>query len=88
MNEKLILSDETEFANSHALQSGNNLFIYVSDGQSGIREVFEAFIDSDNTQHIEHHYYGAIVNFDGFTKLISVRDEGNGMITAMLVKEL
>lgn len=86
MNEKLILSDVTEFANSHALESGRNLFVYISDGESGLREVFDALIDPEKTAHIEYHYSAAILNFDGFTKLVAVRDEGDGLITAVLYK--
>lgn len=43
----LTLSDGTVFHNSHAIENGTNLHIYVQDGQSDIRDVFEAFIDSE-----------------------------------------
>lgn len=86
MEETLTLNDGTVFGNhSHARESGKTLFVYISDG-SGIREVFEALIDPEKTAHIEYHYSTAVLNFDGFTKLIAVRDEGGGLVTAVLSK--
>lgn len=87
MEEKLKLNDGTEFGNhSHALQSGDNLFVYISDG-SDIKTVFEAFIEPEKTKRIEYVYFGSVLTFDGFTKLVAVRDEGNGLITANLYIE-
>ena len=86
MGEKLILNDGSSFLNSNAIESLGNLYIYVRDGTSGIRDVFEAFIDPEKTAHIVHEYYGSTVEFDGYTELIAVRNEGNGLITAMLGK--
>jgi hypothetical protein len=86
MEEKLILADGTGFLNSHALQSHNNLFVYVNDGESGIKEVFDALIDPDKTAHIVYKYYGSTLEFSGFTKVIAVRDEGGGLITTVLEK--
>jgi hypothetical protein len=85
-NEKIILNDGTGFLNSHALQSRNNLFVYVDDGKSGIKDVFDALIDPEKTAHIVYDYYGTKLEFYGFTKMISVRDEGGGLITAVLEK--
>lgn len=83
---KLTLNDGTVFENgSHALKSYNTLYIYVTDG-TGIKGVFDAFIDPEKTAHIEYNYYGAALSFDGFTKLIAVRDEGHGLVTAVLEK--
>lgn len=84
MNETLILNDGTRFDNSHALKSRDSLFVYING--LGIREVFEALIDPEKTAHIEYHYSAAVLDFDGFTKLIAVRDEGGGLITAVLDK--
>lgn len=81
----LTLSDETVFQNSHAIESGANLYIYVQDGKSGLREVFEAFIDSEKTAEIRFHGLDNQVSvFRGYNKLIAVRDEGRGLITAVL----
>ncbi len=82
---KLTLSDNTVFENSHAIESGTNLHIYVRDGQSGIRDVFEAFIDPQKTIEIQFEdLEGKTVVFHGYNRLIAVRDEGRGLITAVL----
>lgn len=86
MNEKLILNDGTGFLNSHALESNNNLFVYINDGESGIKDVFDSMYDPEKTAHVVYKYYGATLDFYGFTKLKAVRDEGNGLITAVLEK--
>ncbi len=81
----LTLSDGTVFQNSHAIENGANLHIYIQDGQSGIREVFEAFIDPEKTAEITFRDIGdQTAVFHGYNKLIAVRDEGRGLITAQL----
>lgn len=85
---KLILSNETTFENSHAIENGTNLHIYVQDGKSGIRAVFEAFIEPENTAEIQfENLEGTTVIFQGYNRLIAVRDEGRGLITAVLTKQ-
>ena len=82
---KLTLSDGTVFQNSHAIENGVNLHIYVEDGQSGIREVFAAFIEPEKTSEIT--FLGLDeqeIVFRGYNKLIAVRDEGRGLFTAVL----
>ncbi len=82
---KLTLSDGTIFQNSHAIENGTNLYIYVQDGQSGIRQVFEAFIDPQKTAEIQYEdMAGQVTVFNGYIRLIAVRDEGKGLITAVL----
>ena len=86
MDERLMLSDGTAFLDSHALQNGNLLFVYIKDENSDIRTVFDALYDSTKTNRITYYLYKSEIVFDGFTKLMSVRDEDNGMITAYLKK--
>lgn len=86
MAEKLVLADGTGFLNSRAIESYDNLYIYVSDGTSSIKDVFDALIDPKKTAHIVYEYYGSTLEFSGFTELIAVRNEGHGLITAMLAK--
>ena len=84
---KLTLNDGKVFENSHAIEIGNDLFVYVQDGISDIRAVFENLIDAKKTSNIEYEDYGEHVTlFNGFSRLIAVRDEGNGLITAVLCK--
>lgn len=82
---KLTLSDGTVFQNSHAIENGTNLHIYVQDGQSDIRDVFEAFIDPMKTAEIQYEdMSGQVAVFRGYNRLVAVRDEGKGLITAVL----
>lgn len=82
---KLTLSDNTVFENSHAIENGTNLHIYVQDGESGIRQVFEAFIEPQKTAEIQYEdMAGQVTVFSGYNRLIAVRDEGRGLITAVL----
>ena len=86
MTESLKLSDGTVFNNSNAVLSGS-LFLYIN-GQD-LRTVFDALIEPENTARIAYtQNNGETINFDGFTKLIAVRDEDNGLITAVLRKEV
>lgn len=81
----LTLSDGTVFHNSHAIENGTNLHIYVQDGKSDIRDVFEAFIDPEKTSEITFQDLGdQTAVFRGYNKLIAVRDEGRGLFTAIL----
>lgn len=82
---KLTINDGTVFENSHAIENGGSLFIYVQDGQSGIRDVFNAFADPEKTVSIQfENIAGELITFTGYNRLIAVRDEGRGLITAVL----
>lgn len=84
---KLTLNDGTVFENSHAIENGGSLFIYVQDGQSGIRDVFEAFIEPEKTAEIRFEGFdGNVSVFTGYNRVIAVRDEGKGLITAVLCR--
>ena len=83
MNETLTLNDGTILEGSTALQVDSNLFIYIRNG-SGIRDVFEQLIEPEKTGRIAAEQYGTETIYDGYTRLMSVRDEGNGQITAVL----
>ena len=84
--EKLTLENGAELENSSAILSGD-LFLYARNGD-GIRDVFLLLIEPENTETITY----TMVNgedrvFEGFTRLIAVRDEGDGLITAVMRKE-
>lgn len=82
---KLTLNDGTVFENSHAIENGGNLFIYVQDGQSSIRDVFNAFADPEKTVSIQfENMAGDLITLTGYNRIIAVRDEGRGLITAVL----
>ena len=86
MPEKLTLSNGTELENSSAIFS-TDLFLYIR-GET-LKDVFDLLIDPENTETIVYtQINGEDLTFTGFDKLIAVRDECNGMITAVLRKEV
>lgn len=79
MDEKITLSDGTEFA-GYALNIGD-LFLYLYGSTMPI--VFNVLFG--NTGDIVYtQANGDEVTFTGFTKLVAVRDEGNNLITAVM----
>ena len=83
----LTLNDGTVFQNSYAMISSRLLMVYIDDGESDLRTVFDALIDPEKTAIVTSvDYSGQESVFRGYTKLIAVRDEGGGLITAVLDK--
>ena len=86
MPEKLTLNNGTELENSSAVISGD-LFLYMYG--HGLKEVFDLLIDPENTAEIIYtQNNGEDVTFTGYMRLIAVRDEDVGLITAVLRKEV
>ena len=86
--ETLKLNDGTVMENSYALMSSNTLFVYCADEGMTLSGFFALLIDSGNTEKIVYtKINGTEIEFDGFDRLMSVRDEDNGMFTAVLIKE-
>ena len=82
MPEKLTLNDGTVLEGASALASGD-LFVYVP--ESDIRTVFGLLIEPENTEEIVYtRNNGEKVDFRGYVRLTAVRDEGAGLITAVL----
>lgn len=86
MAQAIILKDGTTFDNASIISNGGCLYVYVNDGVSWIKTVFDSFIDSEKTAEIKFVTGEHETVYDGYTKLIAVRDEGNGLITAVLDK--
>ena len=86
MPENLTLNNGTELEDSSAILSGD-LFVYIHD--SDLQTVFDLLIDPENTGMIIYTMNnGASVTYEGYTKLRAVSDEDNGLITAVLRKEV
>lgn len=83
--EKLILNTGTEIEKGSLIESNGSLFVYVENGFN-IKQVFDSFYDSEATKKIIYSMDGAESVYKGYKKLVSVRDEGNGLITAILRK--
>lgn len=83
----LTLNDGTVFQNSSALVSTGNLFVYIQQAGVTLTDVFNAFVDPDKTGQIVYTQVNAEeIVFTGYEKLIAVRDEGDGLFTAVLIK--
>lgn len=81
---KLKLNDGTVLEDSSAILSGD-LFLYMNG--YGMQEIFELLIDPEKTKKIIFtQVNGEKVTITGYKRLTAVRDEGNGLITAVLKK--
>lgn len=85
ITQTLIFSDGTELEKSHALKGRHELYIYVEDSEKTLTSVFTILSYPEKTKRIIYKFDNVELTFDGYTKLISIRDEGNG-ITAILEK--
>lgn len=83
MEEKLTLNDGTELQ-GHAIETEARLFVYVW-GKT-LTEVFELLSDPERTKKIVAERYGETQTFRGYKRLMSISDEGSGMISASLKK--
>ena len=84
MVENLLLNDGTQLMNASAIESGD-LFLYING--HNLRNVFNWLIDPAKTAGIRYTMCDAtVLEFTGYTKLIAVRDEGGGLVTAVLRK--
>ena len=86
MDGTLTLNDGTIMTSSTVVENFGHLFVYVMNG-SGIRDVFNLMIEPTKTCRITAAQSGETLVKEGFTKLVAVRDEGHGLITATLEKE-
>lgn len=80
----LRLNDGTVLENSSAIISGD-LFLYING--YGLQDVFDLLIVPAKTKKIIFtQANGEEITITGYTRLIAVRDEDNGLITAVLRK--
>lgn len=84
MREEIRLANDAVFVGTVLITDRLFLYMYETD----MRTVFNALIEPENTGEIIYKMInGTEVTYEGYTKLVSVRDEGNGLITAVLIKE-
>lgn len=83
MDEKLTLNDGTELV-GHGIEFNGQLFLYIR--EMGLADVFQEMIDPEKTKKITGERNRMKTVFRGYRKLTAVRDEGNGLITAVLNK--
>lgn len=81
----LTLNDGTVLQNSYALLSAGILFLYIQQAGITLAEVFNLLIDPENTSVIVYtQVNGDEVTYERYEKLRAVRDEGDGLFTAVL----
>lgn len=85
--ETLTLNDGTVLLNSNVYPDELRLYVYVRNN-SNMQEVFNLLIDPEKTVSIIMNADNVEKAFNGFTKLVTITDEGNGTITAVLKKHL
>ena len=86
MPETLTLNNGTVLEKSYGFTGDGSLYLYVT-GKS-LADVFGLLIDRLNTERILYvQMSGEMTLWRGYQKLISVRDEGGGLVTATLRKE-
>ena len=83
----LYLSDGTKLSESHAYElSGNRLIVYVYDPSVSFVDAFRLFSDQSKTKKITYKYSESETIFEGYTKPISLSDDGT-LINVILQKE-
>ena len=81
----LTLNDGTVLQNSYGIISSGVLFVYVGHNGSTIASVLNLFDDDEKTERIVYtQANGENIVFLDYIKLIAVRDEGDGLFTAVL----
>ena len=84
--EKLRLNDGTELENASAILVEPDLFLYVNGTTMGA--LFYQVNESRKTRKIVYtQNNGEKPTFEGYTKLKALRDEEDGLVTAVLRKE-
>lgn len=84
--EQLRLNDGTVLADASAVTADTDLFLYIQ--QTTLGAVFYALNETRRTRKIVYtQNNGEEITFTGYTKLTALRDEGNGLVTAVLRKE-
>lgn len=81
--ETLTLNNGEVLENSTALETDGTLFIYTRNN-STVKGLCDALYLPENTVTIIAAYPGGETVYTGYNKLIAVRDEGGGLVTAVL----
>ena len=79
----IVLNDGTTWS-GYVILSGGHLFLYI-DGQ-WLKTVFDKLIVPAKAKKVTYNSGGQSQVYKGYSKLIAVRDEGNGLVTADAVQ--
>ena len=84
MDEMLTLNDGTVIENSHAIPSGEILWVYING--YAFEQVFFLLTYPEKTEKIVADRFGVVTEYDGYTHLFCLSEEGGGMVSAGLKK--
>lgn len=77
----ITLSNGVVLEDSYVVENSEALYIYTDHGYT-IKELCDLLFDPKNTSRITVVFGEHMIEYTGYNKLVSVRDEGGTMITA------
>ena len=81
--ETLTLNDGTVLQNSYAVETIDNLFLYIRNGMN-MMQVFQLVADQNKTEEITFTAGTTIQIYGGYTMLQGITTEHGGMISVVL----
>ena len=84
--ETLTLNNGTVLENSTAIETSGMLCIYTRNGYT-LRDLCDALFPPENISRITAVFPGGTYVYKGYNHLVSLRDEGNYLVTAILKKD-
>ena len=81
--ETLTLNDGTVLENSYAVETMNNLFLYIRNGMT-MMQVFMLMFDQSKISMIKYTAGTVVTEFGGYTMVQGITQEHGGMISVVL----
>ena len=81
--ETLTLKDGTVLENSYAVETMNNLFLYIRNGMT-MMQVFMLMFDQSKIELIKYTAGTVVSEFGGYTMVQGITQEHGGMISVVL----
>ena len=81
--ENLTLKDGTVLENSYAVETMNNLFLYIRNGMT-MMQVFMLMFDQSKIELIKYTAGTVVSEFGGYTMVQGITQEHGGMISVVL----
>lgn len=81
--EKLTLNDGTELLDSYAVETLDNLFLYIRSGLN-MMQVFMLVYDPNKISMIKYTAGDTVTEYGGYTMVQGITQEHGGMISVVL----
>lgn len=81
--EKLTLNDGTELLDSYAVETLDNLFLYIRNGMT-MMQVFMLMADPNKIRMIRYTAGTTEIGYGGYTMVQGITQEHGGMISVVL----